>query len=695
MPTSAHLSSESRPASSWPSSLERFASIVQNAVEGIFQSTPDGRYLLVNPALARLYGYTSTEELMAAAETSDISQLIYADPAVRTEFAARMRRDGEVHGMEYEVRRKDGSLIWISEHARAVCGDDGDVLYYEGFVQDITARKRSEVALRAAKEAAEAANRAKSQFLAVMSHEIRTPMNGVIGMTSLLRDTRLDEQQIEFVETIRQSGDLLLSVINDILDFSKIESGHIEIEHEEFVVSDNVESAIDLFALRAMERNLDFLYEIDPAVPALVRGDSTRFRQVLVNLIGNAVKFTEQGEVVVSVRVGALRPDGRQPLLVAVRDTGIGIPPAALSKLFQAFYQVDASTTRRYGGTGLGLAISRRLVELMGGVLEAESELGSGSVFRFSVLVEPAESEVHRAADAPPAPRRLAGRRLLIVDDNETNRRILGAVARNHAMQPVLAGSGAEALALVDGGERFDFAILDMQMPEMDGAMLAREIRRRSHARTLPLVMLSSLCLQQLGDDRALFDASLTKPAKPAQILKTLLGLLESPRSTPTYPPIMPPVAAPRHDPAAAGAMRAAVMRTVSTPVRRVLLAEDDIVNQRVALRMLARLGCPAELATNGAEALAALERETFDVILMDMHMPEMDGEEATRLIRANTARGAHRPWIVALTANAMEGDRERCLRCGMDDYISKPVRLGVLAAALNRAVIAERPVLR
>ncbi len=330
-------------------SLEGYRSIVQNAVEGIFQSTPEGHYLLVNPALARMYGYGSPEELLHSVR--DISRSIYVDPGVRLEFKRLMERDAEVRGLEYQVRRKDGSIIWISEHARAVRSETGAVLYYEGFIQDITGRKTVEAELREAKEAAEAASVAKSQFLAMMSHEIRTPMNGVIGMTSLLLDSPLTPEQHEYTETIRQSGDALLGIINDILDFSKIESGRLDLEHEEFIVRDCVEGALDLLAPRATEKNLDLLCEIAEGTPGFARGDSSRLRQILVNLLSNAVKFTETGEVLLSVHAQP-RADGRFELHFSVRDTGIGIPPAARGRLFQSFSQVDASTTRRYGGTG-------------------------------------------------------------------------------------------------------------------------------------------------------------------------------------------------------------------------------------------------------------------------------------------------------------------------------------------------------
>ena len=653
-------------APSWPSSLERYKSIVENAVEGIFQSTPDGHYLLVNPALANMYGYTSAGELMSS--VSDISQSIYVDAGVRDEFKRLMAENGKVEGLEYRVRRKDGSVIWICEHARAVQGEDGRVLYYEGFIQDISRRKQAEEELRTAKEAAEEASRAKSQFLAVMSHEIRTPMNGVIGMASLLLESRLETEQRDFVEIIRQSGDALLTVINDILDFSKIESGRIELENEEFTLRDCLESALDLLAPRASEKGIDLLYEIAIGTPVMVRGDSTRLRQVLMNLLGNALKFTERGEVVLSVRAErftAAPGDSRVRLRFAVSDTGIGIPAGAMGRLFQSFSQVDASTTRRFGGTGLGLVISKRLTEVMGGAMTVESEVGRGSTFRFSVIVE----SLPESAKPAPAPVRgvIEGRRLLVVDDNPTNCRILTSLARNHGMTSFAVESGPEALALLGSGERFDFAILDMQMPDMDGLMLAQAIRSRHPEMVMPLVLLSSLGQRELIRDRTLFVACLTKPAKPAHVLDVLAQAAA--RSGPAeVKPVAPAPVSPR-----------------SNRTERVLLAEDNRVNQKVALHMLAHLGYRADIAANGFEVIQALARQPYDIVLMDVQMPEMDGCEATARLRASPFISGVRPWIIALTANAMQGDRERCLQAGMDDYINKPIKMPELSAALAR----------
>jgi len=650
--------------------FERYSGIVENAVEGIFQSTPEGHYLLVNPALAHMYGYASPEELTRSVR--DISKSVYVDEAMRLEFKRRIERDGVVSGLEYRVYRKDGSIIWISEHARAVRGPDGRVAYYEGFIQDITARKVIEQELLAAKEAAIAASVAKSQFLAVMSHEIRTPMNGVIGMTSILLDTALSREQRDCVETIRQSGDALLSVINDILDFSKIESGRLTPEHEEFSVTECVEGALDILAPKAAEKQLDLLYEIGAGVPQLARGDETRLRQILVNLLGNAIKFTARGEVVLTLGAQpvAEAADGtpeRVRLLFSVRDTGIGIAEEAMGRLFQSFTQADASTTRRYGGTGLGLVISKRLAELMHGEMAVESKPGQGSTFRFSVVVEnvPVKPRHYHSAGHRP----LAGKRLLIVDDNETNRRILLRLATGWNMLAQAVDSGPAALAVLEAGARFDFAILDMQMPDMDGLMLGQTIRRDFPAHAMPLVLLSSQGERAHIADKTLFAASLVKPAKPAQLIETLvkLGLARAEKAT--APSLGGgPLGAPTHS-------------------ERVLLADDNAINQKVAVTMIAKLGYRADPAGNGLEALEAVRRQPYDIVFMDVQMPEMDGLEATRRIRAlAAAQGRRGPWIIALTANAMQDDRGLCLAAGMDDYVTKPFKLPDITAALERA---------
>jgi CheY-like chemotaxis protein len=491
-------------------------------------------------------------------------------------------------------------------------------------------------------------------------------------MTSLLRETPLTPEQRDYVETIRVSGDTLLTIINDILDFSKIESGKLELEEQPFSLRDCVEETLDLVAPKANEKQLELAYIMDHSTPPFIVGDVTRLRQILVNLINNAIKFTEAGEVVLSISSRPMAGQvSRQQLHFRVKDTGIGIPADRLHRLFQSFSQVDASTTRKYGGTGLGLAISKQLSELMGGTMWVESDgPGTGSTFHFTIEAElgPNPKQVTPAEGLPT----LLDKRALIVDDNRTNRRILEQYLRNWNMQAQAVDSGAAALELLNQGVAFDIAILDMQMPEMDGVMLGTAIRKLPLHSKMPLVMLTSLGQAPKSSDVS-FDANLSKPIKPSLLFNALAMLLTH-RSLPA-----------KKVPAADSSSKAPELKHHLS----ILLAEDNVVNQKVALRLLERNGYRADVAANGIEVLEALRRQHYDVVLMDVQMPEMDGVEATHRIRQQFPPEVQ-PRIIAMTANALEGDREIYLDEGMDDYVSKPVRIDELLAALERCQVLD-----
>jgi PAS domain S-box-containing protein len=659
-------------------SHEMIRLLLDSTAEAIYGLDALGLCTFANSACLRLLGYTQESDLLGK-NLHDLAHHTRPDgtpyPVSECHIYRAFETGVGIHIEDEVFWRKDSSSFPAEYWSHPIIRGDTKLGSVVTFI-DVTARKLVEQELRGAKEAAEDANRAKSQFLANMSHEIRTPMNGILGMTELTLDTDLTQEQRDNLGLVRLSAESLLTVLNDILDFSKIEAGKLEFESIPFDLRESLGEAMQTLSFRAHQKGLELVYDVQPDVPESLIGDPGRVRQILVNLIGNAIKFTEQGEILVSVAEQS-EASGKVCLHISVADTGIGIPLDRQKKIFEAFSQADGSTTRKFGGTGLGLTISTRLVELMGGRIWVESEPGKGSTFHFTAWVA-VQAKVTRPALIDSS--QLRDLPVLIVDDNFTNRRVLEGMLSRWEMKPSAVEGGQAALQAMETaakeGRPFSLVIVDGQMPGMDGFTLVKCIQQRRELAGVTIVMLTSI--GQRGDAahcRELgISAYLLKPARQSELFETLCRVLRK------SPPTESPALITRH-----------TLREERSRLQ-ILLAEDNAVNQTLAVRLLEKRGYVVTVVGDGRAALTALEKQPYDLILMDVQMPEMDGFQATAAIRAKESSGASRIPILAMTAHALKGDQERCIAAGMDGYVSKPIRTADLFAAIEAALAKAKP---
>ncbi len=650
-----------------PFTGDRDISLLRSVTDTLIQTLPDNiyakdlesRFLLANQSTARFVGVKSPDDLLGH---DDFDYFSKEEAGGFFQDELNVMRTGQPLISRPERFEVEGKERWLLTTKVPLRGKGGAIIGTVGVGRDVTAQKLAEKEMENARQAAEVANCAKSDFLANVSHEIRTPLNGVIGMTELALDTTLNSEQREYLETVRSSADAMLSVNNDILDFSKIEAGKIDLEAANFDLRECVETTLKTLALRADEKALELLCDVAQDVPRVARGDSGRLRQILFNLVGNAIKFTGAGEVAVHVSVESAS-DEELLLHCTVSDTGIGIAPEKIQMIFDPFTQADASTTRQYGGTGLGLTITSRLVQVMGGTIWVESEIGKGSQFHFTVRMGAADTSPQRV-DPLASPDVLRGIKALIVDDNQTNRRILEGMLAHWGIRATAVSSGEAALmelqATHPAGGHYTLILTDMQMPKMDGFTLVENIRKlEGHAGTDIIMLTSSAYSSESARSKALnFAASLLKPIRQFELRDAIATTLRTHvQEASSTDPILP------------------FPETEEMVGLRVLLVEDNPVNQKLVMRLLEKRGHNIVVASNGQDALDVLARVSFDLVLMDVQMPVMDGIEATLMIRKLEEGTMHHQQVVALTAHAMKGDQERCLTAGMDGYLAKPIR--------------------
>ncbi len=657
---------------------EKYRGIFENAVMGIFQTTSEGRYLAANTALARIYGYDSVEDLKNS--VTDIERQLYVESTRRDQFISAMAEAGRVENFESEIYRKDGSIRWISENARMVRDAAGALLFYEGTIEDITPRKMAERELQMAKEMAEGANRAKTEFVANMSHEIRTPLNGVIGMLDLLQRTVLDAQQSRYAAIAKNSADTLLKQISDILDFSKIEAGKMELSASDFDLGQTADQVVEMLAPHAHKRGLELGCCVDQGVHRTLRGDADRLRQVLINLASNAIKFTEQGQVVIRITSAASEGNGEM-VKCSVTDTGIGIPADRLVRLFKSFSQVDASTTRKYGGTGLGLAISKSIAEAMGGEIGVESAPGKGTTFWFTARFD--RRQAAQGSDLLA----LRGMNVLVTCEGEGYGQVLCEQLAGLGLLPT-RHDGRESITVLEAlraarerQEPVGLVFCDTAADAGNLLELSRSIRGCPDLRQTVVMGLVSMDEKIARESLAEAGVAgvITKPVHQSQLLDTIMTAMAGAAAERGFENISPSPAAGRAGTALRGA--------------RILVAEDNEVIQIVTAALLEQTGCEFEIVGDGKTVAEKALTGAYDLVLMDCHMPVMDGFEATQHIRkGEQAAGKARVPIVALTANAVKEDRDRCLAAGMDDYLTKPIHIERLISTLEKFLTPAAP---